>query len=534
MPAPASVALHLYLPGFLDRETLQYLLVGRQKLAESLFEEMDQAAGSKTPRFFLLIGPRGIGKSHLMALLYKQVCDDLSGRVIPVKLGEEEYSIFRASDFFLRVLEEMGVRIVDVVGDDQLARDSAVDALRGIASREGRQIVIFVENIHELFIQMDRREIQALRSVFQQTNIFSVVASAPQIFPGVSDHDEPFYNFFRIFHLQELKCAEIKELMKRVAGINGNTIFTENFQNHEPTIEALFSLIGGNPRLAIRLYEAISQGRAGGAAEIFSGMMDGETPYYREVFWRLTGQRRLILDTILCKETPLTPKEIAEISRLDPAVVNAQLRRLERDGYVTSRPMGKRTSYEARDRLFRLWRVMRRPASRERLTAFIRFLEAWHGRPAVTRKEPLQESLAMYIAGKRDDPPPAGAVLDLALEELLAGNRANGLSLIAEAYAHADHLELATAGFLKRIIDGGEISLVRDAVRAIVAARGPGYEGFLKPVMDAVTIIEAQDTRLYYTRLQPEERAVVAGIVRAITGSEELVVWCQSGHPESR
>ena len=99
--------------------------------------------------------------------------------------------------------------------------------------------------------------------------------------------------------------------------------------------------------------------------------------------------------------------------------------------------MGKRTSYEARDRLFRLWRVMRRPAGRERLTAFIRFLEAWHGRPAVTREEPLQESLAPYVAGRRDERPadPAEAVLDLAFEELLAGNRANGISLIAEARA---------------------------------------------------------------------------------------------------
>ena len=41
----------------------------------------------------------------------------------------------------------------------------------------------------------------------------------------------------------------------------------------------------------------------------------------------------------------------------------------------------------------------------------------------------------------------------------------------------------------------------------------------MKPVADAVAIVEAGDTRL-----QPEERAVVAGIVRAITGSEELGV----------
>lgn len=60
------------------------------------------------------------------------------------------------------------------------------------------------------------------------------------------------------------------------------------------------------------------------------------------------------------------------------------------------------------------------------------------------------------------------------------------------------------------------------AVREIVLSGGAGYEGFLKPVADAVAIVETKDTRLYYTRLQPEERAIVAGIVRAITESEEL------------
>ena len=77
MPASSSVTLYRYSPATLDRETLQYLLVGRQKLAESLLEEIDQASGSGTPRFFLLVGPRGIGKSHLMTLFYQRIRDDL-------------------------------------------------------------------------------------------------------------------------------------------------------------------------------------------------------------------------------------------------------------------------------------------------------------------------------------------------------------------------------------------------------------------------------------------------------------------------
>ncbi|MDV2481940.1 winged helix-turn-helix transcriptional regulator [Methanoculleus sp. Wushi-C6] len=551
MPAPGRC--YRYFPAALERETLEHLLVGRQELLESLFYEADRASASRTPRFFLLVGSRGAGKSHLMSLLCRRIRDELSGLVIPVDLAEEEYSIFRASDFFLRVLAGMGVETSDVaaLGEDSLVREAAVERIAAAAGE--RQVVVFVENIHEVFDQMERREVRALRSVFQRTDYLSVIASAPSLFPGVLDHEEPFYNFFRVFHLRELDCAESKDLMRRVAEVDGDTAFIENFGDYEPGIEALRHLIGGNPGLVIRLYEILSQCGAGRAAEAFFRLADEQTPYYREVFRRLPGQRRLILDTILTAETPLTPKDVAERARLNLATVNAQLRRLEAEGYVVSRPMKKRTTYEARDRLFSLWRAMRRPAGRDRVFVLIGFLEAWHGHPAAVDipyrgASGVMEGVALpdrIAAGRRedvlaglkeageepDDPDRLARsveiTLDLAGEELLAGNRANGLSLIRLAYAHAGRLDPATArrmtaGFLKRLIGAGEVSAVGSAVREIVLSGGAGYEGFLKPVADAVAIVEAKDTRLYYTRLQPEERAVVAGIVREITGSEEL------------
>lgn len=550
MPAPGRC--YRSFPAALERETFEHLLVGRQELLGSLFDEMDRASGSGTPRFFLLVGDRGAGKSHLMSLLCHRMLDGLSGRVIPVNLAGEEYSIFRASDFFLQVLAGMGVETSDVaaLGEDSLVREAAVERIA--ASAGERQVVVFVENIHDVFSQMGRPEARALRSVFQRADNLSVIASAPSLFPGVLDHEEPFYNFFRVFHLRELDCAESKDLMRRVAEVDGNTAFIENLGDYEPGIEALWHLVGGNPGLVVRLYEILSLCGAGRVADAFFRLADEQTPYYREVFRRLPGQRRLILDTILAAETPLTPKDVAQRARLNLATVNAQVRRLEAEGYVVSRPMKKRTTYEARDRLFRLWRAMRRPAGRDRVFGLIGFLEAWHERPAavdmpyrgapgVMEGEALPDRIA---AGRREDvlaelkeageePDDPGRfvhlVLDLAGEELLAGNRANGLSLIRAAYPHAGRLDPAaarrmTAGFLKRLARKGEVSAVGNAVREIIASGGAEWEGFLKPVADAVAIVETKDTRLYYTRLQPEERAVVAGIVRAITGSEELGV----------
>ncbi len=546
MPAAGSAAAYRYSPGALDKETLRYLLVGRENLLEEMLEELDRASRSGTPRFFLLAGSHGAGKSHLLSLLYHWVQGELCGRVIPVRLAEEEYSIFRASDFFLRVLEEMGIdtSTIAALDDDPLVRDAAVDTLAEAAA--GKQIAIFADNVHELFDQMDKSEIRALRSVFQRTALFSVVASAPSLFPGIADHDEPFYNFFRVFHLRGLEIAEAKELMQRVARLDGNTAFIENFREYEPGIEGLLHLVGGSPRLAVQVYETAARAGTRDMGAVFFRMLDEQTPYYREVFGRLPGQRRLIFDTVLSADTPLTPKDIAERARLNPATVTAQLRRLEADGYVVSRPMRKRTPYEVRDRLFWLWRATRRPAGRDRIGTFIEFLDAWHERPTVMEGESLQEPPASYTSGERagalaaigkaqrqpGDPAQRAQLmrfaLDLAREELLDGNEANGLSLIGEAYGHADRLDLdtvqrITAGFLKGIIGEARVSVIKSAVRGIIASGGAGFEGFLKPLTDAVEIVETSDTRLYYTKLQPEERAVVAGIVQNIMKSGELL-----------
>ncbi len=598
MPMPSSVTFYRYFPETLDKETLRYLLVGRQKILDELIKEAEQTSQSGTPRFILLVGPRGIGKSHLMTLLYHRVRDELSGGIIPVKLAEEEYSIFRASDFFLRILEEMNVGTSDVIAleDDRAIRDAAVEKLKEAASTEGKRIVIFVENVHELFKQMDKQEIRVLRSVFQRTDTFSVFASAPLIFPGVADHDEPFYNFFRIFHLHELNPDEIKELMKKVAKTDGNTAFIENFEEYEFKIEGLSHLIGGSPRLVILFYEIIAKCGIDDIEKVFFKMMDEHTPYYQEIFQMLTGQRRVIFDTIINAETPLTPKEIAKRSRIDQATVNSQLRRLEADGYVISHPMKKRTSYEVRERLFRLWREVRKPLGRNRIFIFIEFLKAWYspderaaafemklrelgsGNKNVLKEvcyyaesptpesgaEDLQkirglvsefgeseearysiekvlpkgtelpaerhdkEDLERFEKAPARDPKFVRLCLVLAREELAEGNQANGLRLLDSAYTHADRLEpgavkTMTIDFLKQLIQDGRVPVIKSAVNEIVRFRDAEYQWFLKPVTDAIEIIETKDTKLYYTKLQSEEREVVAEIVRKITKSDELL-----------
>ena len=106
MATSSNIIFYRFSPENMDKTTLEKLLVGRQKLLESLFKEIENAARKQTPRFYLIVGPRGIGKSHFLVLLYYEIQNKLGSLLIPIKLAEEEYSVFRASDLLLRILEE--------------------------------------------------------------------------------------------------------------------------------------------------------------------------------------------------------------------------------------------------------------------------------------------------------------------------------------------------------------------------------------------------------------------------------------------
>ncbi|PXF59323.1 MAG: hypothetical protein C4B59_11735 [Candidatus Methanogaster sp.] len=380
MAKSSDIILYRYSPEIMPEDILRKLFVGREKVLESLFEELESAARNETPRFYLIVGPRGIGKSHLLVLLYYEIKNKLGSLLIPVKLAEEEYSVFRASDFFLRILEEQSAETTDILalGREDEILYAALEKLVQLSKKDGRRYLVFIENLHQLFKQFDTAELQKLRSIFQQYDIFSVVASTPMIFPGVSEHDEPFYNFFRVQHLREFSLDEITTLIRKIAEVEGNEKFFSDFVGYAERIHGMVHLTGGSPRLVILFYEMITRGELEDTEDAFFKIIDEHTPYYQEVFQLLSPQLRILFDTLISSGAPATPKQIAEKSRIPLPTVTTQLRRLEKDGYAISRRKGRHTYYEVRDRLFRLWREMRQPFGRKRVSVLLEFLQLWY------------------------------------------------------------------------------------------------------------------------------------------------------------
>ncbi|MDD5615534.1 MAG: tetratricopeptide repeat protein [Candidatus Methanoperedens sp.] len=402
MATASNIMLYRYSPENMDETILRKLFVGREKLLKSVLKEIEDAARKKTPRFILIVGPRGIGKSHFLVLLYHEIRNKLGSMLVPIKLREEEYSVYRASDLFLRILEEKKEdtkEILSLANEDEILH-AAVEKLKLISKRDGKRFIIFIENLHELFKQLDLKELQKLRSIFQKNDFFSIVASAPMIFPGISEHDEPFYNFFQIQFLSEFSLDEIKDLIQKIAEAENNTKFLDEFEKYEPKIHGLAHLTGGSPRLVILFYEMIARGELENIEKAFLKIIDEHTPYYQEIFQLLTGQKRRIFDAVISSETPVTPKLISKETRLDLPTVTTQLRRLETDGYVISRPMGRYTKYEVRERLFRLWREMRQPLGRKRVSILLEFLQYWY--TPEERKELFKMKFELLEAGKKN------------------------------------------------------------------------------------------------------------------------------------
>jgi hypothetical protein len=71
-------------------------------------------------------------------MLYHKIKQELGSLYIPVKFAEEEYSIYRASDFFLRILQE---RNEDISGILSLKNeDEILDLLTGLKKSQKKKI----------------------------------------------------------------------------------------------------------------------------------------------------------------------------------------------------------------------------------------------------------------------------------------------------------------------------------------------------------------------------------------------------------
>jgi tetratricopeptide (TPR) repeat protein len=204
------------------------------------------------------------------------------------------------------------------------------------------------------------------------------LATAQQLFSGVSDRNEAFFGFFDIRHLEPLSVDQAVELITRISLEHSNRELIRYLKSAEGQfrIRALHYLAGGNHRMYVLLSEFLTKESLDDLVAAFDSLANDMTPFFQERIRALPDQQRQLVQCLCDAQGALTVKEVASETFIDERVCSKQLGSLKEKGYVRSEKRGKESYYDMSEPLMRLCLEVKNQHGRP-LRLLARFLRAW-------------------------------------------------------------------------------------------------------------------------------------------------------------
>ena len=418
-----------FTPSLMKHEDLEEIFVQRHKLAQNIVELIRESAITPSKHHTLLIGPRGIGKTHLVSLVYHRIreIDDLGDRLLIAWLREEEWGItsfldlllriFRAlqeeygtppcpplakgggeADSFLPPLDKGGLSecveaLYQLPQDDaeragtQLLKEVIGDSPSGDSSAS-RTLLLLMENLDEIFAGLGDEGQKRLRAFLQENVCCTILATSQSLFNGVKVQTSPFYGFFRIHHLEDLTSEDATQLLANIARLEGDRELESFIQmpTGRDRIRAVHHLAGGSHRVYVIFSEFLTRESLDELVEPFMRTLDELTPYYQARMQWLSPQQRKIVELLVDRRQAVSVKEIAQRCFITHQTASSQLKKLLEMGYVRSYPEGRESFYELREVLMRFCMEVKKQRG-EPIQLFVDFLRLWY------TKQELQERL---------------------------------------------------------------------------------------------------------------------------------------------
>jgi len=387
--------LSTFTPSMMPPEALEAVFVQREALATRIVELIRESAVGRNKHHTILIGPRGIGKTHIVSLVYHRIraAADLKEKLLIAWLREEEYGITAVRDIFMRLLLVLSEEYAD---PGLKARVEALYKLDGDAAEQqagrmlkeycgNRTLLVLTENLDQTFEGIGDIGQQRLRSYVQQNPFFTILGTAQSLFGGVRVQTSPFYGFFSIHHLQELTFEEATELLAKIAALRQDTALAAFIRTPagRARIRAVHHLGGGNHRVYVIFSEFLSC-NSPDACNLLDALVDAVmqmleklTPYYQSRMAQLSPQQRKVVE-FLCERRGAAPvKEIAERCFATSQTVSGQLQGLRDMGYVRSTQVGRESYYELREPLMRICIEVKKQRG-EPVRLLVEFLRIWY------------------------------------------------------------------------------------------------------------------------------------------------------------
>ena len=381
-----------YSPGNMDRESLEAVFVGRDDVMEDVLSRAAASIRGRQKHYVLLVGPRGSGKTHLLALAYHRLmasfdADDTGDSVAIALLNEEEWGVASYLDLIVRILRaladeapQLNAEIADIY--DRFSKDPvdaeafAVRLLR--RHSEGKTLLLLCENLVDLFHGLDDEGQKRWRAAIQEDGNWAIVATTPQLFAALTLQDNPFYGFFTVRALEKIDLDTGIDLLAKKAVHEDKSDLAGFLRTPlgRARARAVHHLAAGNHRAYVVLFDFLDKESLEDLIGPFMHMVDDLTPYYQDRMRQLAPAQRKIIEFLCLKGTPATVKDISTHCLMSQQTAAKQIGELGTAGFVSRNRSGRNTFCELSEPLMRIC-IEVKDNKTQHFRLFVEFLRHW-------------------------------------------------------------------------------------------------------------------------------------------------------------
>jgi tetratricopeptide (TPR) repeat protein/energy-coupling factor transporter ATP-binding protein EcfA2 len=350
------------------------------------------SATSKEKHFILLVGPRGVGKTHFVELLHHRLTTAPAGRKARAHLkiaflNEEEWGVASLLDLLMRILATLakndatlGSRIDGIYSLHERDPARALEAAQALLVEHvgDGTLLLICENLKDLFDGLGAEGQKRWRAFIQEHPFWTILATAPMLFSGVQLQSSAFYGFFTIRKLDRLEFEGALDLLKRKAEHEGDPELTAKLDTPvgRARARAIHHLAGGSPRVYVIMSDFLMHQSLDQLAPPFMRMVDDLTPYYQDRVRLLAPQQRKLVEFLAHERRPLVVKDIAKRCLMSQQTAAKQLGELVGLGFVQRTPVGRKTYCELAEPLMRICFEVKDRRT-EHIELFVEFLRRW-------------------------------------------------------------------------------------------------------------------------------------------------------------